>query len=49
VRTLGGENVRWEVYVEREDFERFRNDLETAALLNLARVVNILNFCYTTR
>lgn len=34
------------MYVEREDFERFREDPEIAALLNLARVVNMLNFCH---
>lgn len=43
---MASENIRWEVYVEREDFERFREDPEIAALLNLARVVNMLNFCH---
>lgn len=43
---MSDEDVRWEVYVEREDFERFREDPEIAALLNLARVVNMLNFCH---
>lgn len=32
--------------MEREDFERFREDPEIAALLNPARVVNMLNFCH---
>lgn len=43
---MSDEDVRWEVYVEREEFERFREDEEIAALLNLARVVNMLNFCH---
>jgi hypothetical protein len=43
---VSDKNTRWEVYVEREDFERFREDEEIAALLNLARVVNMLNFCH---
>lgn len=43
---MSEEDVRWEMYLESADFEQFREDSEIAALLNLARVVNMLNFCH---
>ena len=36
----------WEIYLSKEEFDKIRSDPRLAILLNLARTVNALTFCF---
>jgi hypothetical protein len=39
---------KWEIYLSKADFDRQRSDPRLPVILNLARIVNVLNFCFRT-